>query len=234
MKDLAMKLRKVSFIFLVVIVGSCGTVPKEVVELSYVTGNDIRAIHSSYDALIHQFYENLRSQRRFYLEEVWYPRFLENWRDDGELIAIARGDKIWSVDENKLIPTPAGSDPIEQLNTLNDWVTYALYAYEVKEDSLLTSLNSEEDKLREQVNLSFEKLSTANATITAHLNSLRKVQEIQDEALEALDIKDLRDKINSSLINASEKAANALKEVKKVDSKIDNLVSTIESLETNP
>lgn len=230
MRRIILKLRNISLVVVFIIAGGCGTVPKEVVELSYVTGKDLQSVYDSYDTMIHQFYENMRSQRRAYLDDVWYPRFLENWRDDGELIAIARGDKIWSVADEKLIPTPEGSDPVEKLNTLNDWVTYALYAYEVKEDSLLEPLYDAEKKLREQVKLSFVRLTRANATITAHLNSLRNVQEIQDEALEALNMKDLRDKINDGLINASKKAEESLKKVKAADSKIDSLASTIDSL----
>ena len=219
---------------LIGIVHGCGTVPKEVVELSYVTGNDIQSVYVSYDTLIHQFYENMRSQRRAYLDDVWYPRFLENWRDDGELIAIAKGEKIWSDKENKLIPTPVDSDSVEQLNTLNDWVSYALYAYEVKEGSLLGPLNTEEETLRHQVKESFDTLIKANAIVTAHLNSLRKVQEVQDEALEALDLKSFRDHINDSLIHASEKADKALEKVKEADSKIENLASAIGSIKSKP
>lgn len=230
MTSIVRKLRNISLVILVVITEGCATVPKEIVELSYITGKDLQSIYVSYDTMIHQFYENMRSQRRVYLDDVWYPRFLENWRDDGELIAIAKGEKIWSVTDEKLILTPAGSDPVEKLNTLNDWVTYALYAYELKESNLLKSLNDEEKELRIQVKQSFDRLIKANATITAHLNSLRKVQEVQDEALEALDIKQLRDNINDSLINASKKAEESFKKVKEADSKIDDLVLTIDTL----
>ncbi len=214
----------VLFVFLV----GCSTVPKEVVELSYLSGRDLRAVHESYDALIHQFYENLRDQRRTYLDEVWYPRFLENWRQDGELVGIAKGERIWSVEAGDLIDTPPGTDAAESVATLNDWVTYALYAYEVKEQQLVAPLDADEEKLRTQVRQSFDRLAQANATITAHLNSLREVQEVQDEMLESLDMKDLRDQINTGLANASANAAEALTKVKAADAKVDDLVGQID------
>ena len=213
------------------LITSCGTVPKEVVELSYVAGKDLHSLHESYDTLIHQFFENLGSERREYLDNVWYPRFLENWKEDGELVGIAKGERIWSEIDGKLIDTPVDSDPKESLKTLDDWVSYALYAYEVKEQKLLKSLNDQEEQLRAQVKQAFEHMMMANATVTAHLNSLRKVQEVQDEVLKALDVKDLRDKINDGLINASVESAKGLDKIRVADAKIDDLVAEIKSYE---
>ena len=208
-------------ISLALICFGCQTVPKEVVELSYVMGKDLEALNTSYDKLIHQYYENLRDQRRVYLDDTWYPRFIVNWREDGELVAIAKEERIWSEENQKLLPVPAGSAPKESLAALNDWVTYALYAYEVKESELLAPLNSDEENLREQVRQAFVNITRANATITAHLNSLREVQEVQDEALKALNLNELRDEINKQLINASEKAKKSLEKIKEADEKVE-------------
>lgn len=208
-------------VFLVLVCFGCASVPKEVVELSYVMGKDLESMNTSYDTLIHQYYENLRDQRRAYLDDVWHPRFIANWRDEGELIAIAKEERIWSEDIQDLVTVPAGSAPKESLATLNDWVTVALYEYELKEAKLLGPLNEDEKLLREQVKQAFINLTRANATITAHLNSLREVQEVQDEVLKALNIEDLRDEINKQLINASKKAKEGLGKVRDADKKVD-------------
>ena len=71
--------------------------------------------------------------------------------------------------------------------------------------------------------ISFANTSWANATITAHLNSLREVQEVQDQALQALHVKDLRDKINKALVTASDKAAGGLDKIKEADAKLEKL-----------
>ena len=203
--------------------GGCSTVPKEVVEMSYLTGRDLSAVHDSYDALIHQFYENLRDQRRAYLDDVWFPRFLVNWREDGELVGIARGERIWSDAADDLIDTPADADPRESLDTLDDWVSFALYAYGEKEAELVAPLDADEEQLRRDVRLSFDRLAAANAAVTAHLNSLREVQEVQDGMLEAFDIKDLRDSINERLAHASQNATSALDAVRRADQELDDL-----------
>ncbi len=211
----------------------CGSVPKEVVELSYTTGKDLVSIHKSYDSLIHQFYENLRSQRQQYLDDVWYPQFLSNWRDDGELVAIAKKEKVWSVKDEKLVPTPTGTTDEEHMDTLNEWVNFSLYAYEVKEEALFLSLNQEEAELRKNVNDSLNRLIKANAAITAHLNSLRKIKEIQDDVLKALDIEDLREKIDSTLIAASKGAQDSLDEIKVADAKVVDFSNAIKAITEN-
>jgi predicted nucleic acid-binding Zn-ribbon protein len=73
------------------------------------------------------------------------------------------------------------------------------------------------------VDESFARLIRANATITAHLNSIRTVQEVQDEALRSLKLADLRDEINKRLVEASEKAEFALTKVEGVTTKVDEL-----------
>lgn len=208
-------------ILLILLTAGCGSVPKEVVELSYVMGEDLQSINQSYDNLIHQFYNNLRDQRRAYIDDVWYPRFVENWRKDGELVAIAKEERIWSESDDKLVVVPAGSAPKESLAALNDWLDYALYAYEKKSEDLLSPLDQEEETLRTEVRVAFARMTQANATITAHLNSLREIKEVEDQALKALNLKDLRDKINDQLVNASKKAKDGLDKIKEVDQKVD-------------
>ena len=208
-------------ILLILLTAGCGSVPKEVVELSYVMGEDLQSINQSYDNLIHQFYNNLRDQRRAYIDDVWYPRFVENWRKDGELVAIAKEERIWSESDDKLVVVPAGSAPKESLAALNDWLDYALYAYEKKSEALLSPLDQEEETLRTEVRVAFARMTQANATITAHLNSLREIKEVEDQALKALNLKDLRDQINDQLVNASKKAKDGLDKIKEVDQKVD-------------
>ena len=54
---------------------------------------------------------------------------------------------------------------------------------------------------------------SANAAITAHLQSLEKTQKFQDETLSAMGIKDLRDQVNSGLIRASNETQRTLDEL---------------------
>jgi len=218
------------FILVILIGLACSRVPKEVVELSYQTGQDIMAIHESYDKLIHKFYNQLREQRIDYLEDTWTPLFIEKWIDNGRLIDVAKGNVVWSEQEEEFVSPAQGKEKQQLLNTISNWAQEAIYEIDLKRDSLILPLNAEEDSLMADVNQAFIRIMWANNTITAHLNSLRKVQEVQDKALQALGIRDLRDKINNELDKASVRAAEGLEKIKKADLKVLELKEKVDSL----
>jgi hypothetical protein len=230
MMDMLLSYRKFLLTMVLLLFVGCATIPKEVVELSYRTGEDMAALHESYSMLIQNYYEKMRDERIDYLDNVWYPKFQQNWMKKGNLIGIAKGEVIWSVEENRLIPTPPNADSKETLSTLSDWVNYALYAYEVKEESLLKPLEEAEEKIQMEVNRAFEQVMRANATVTAHLNSIRKVKQVQDQALEVMNIRDIRNNINDALIQASDTAASELERVRELDAGVDDLTKQVETL----
>jgi hypothetical protein len=196
---------------------SCASVPKEVVELSYRMGGDLSAVHDSYRRLIHGYFEGFRAQRLDYLSREWAPLFIGTFVRDGRLEEVAKGVVVWSPEQRKFVNPTAGHEQEQLLQTVRFWANSAVKQLEVKRDSLLAPLDRQEDSLSMAVDESFDRLYRGNATITAHLNSLRKVQEVQDDALAALNIKDLRDKINQALIDASVSAEKGLDDVRRVD-----------------
>ena len=196
---------------------SCASVPKEVVELSYRMGEDILALQESYVVLIHKHFESLKAQRVEYLESEWTPAFVRAWVDSGRLREIAKGDIVWSEDAEEFVRATPGRKEAELLASIGFWSQSAIEQIEDKRAELLAPLDSQEVQLQSWVAEAFSRIYRGNATITAHLNSLRKVQEVQDNFLEAMDIKDLRDKINNALISSSEVAQKALDEVRRAD-----------------
>lgn len=199
-------------------VTSCAHVPKEVVELSYRMGQDITVVHASYRLLVHRHFEGLREQRVRYLTEEWAPRFISRWVEDGRLIDVATGKVIWSAEQEAFVPPNASTAQADLLQTVQFWAQAAIDELQEKRDTLLRPLNLAEDSLSRSVDEAFRQLYNGNSAITAHLNSLRKVQEVQNDLLAALDLKPLRDKIDSAIANASEEAQGALEAVRAADS----------------
>jgi hypothetical protein len=197
--------------------GACSTVPVEVVELSYRIGEDISEIQNSYMQLIHDHFEVLRQERLNYLENEWTPKFIEGWIEDGRLIDVASGNTVWSQEKKDFVSPTVGEEKKELLNTVMFWSQAAIQKITKKRSELLDSLNMQESQLSFLVSDAFNRIYRGNSVITAHLNSLRKVQEVQDNLLEGLNIKDLRDKINNTLITSSDKAKEELKKIKETD-----------------
>lgn len=226
LKDSICKILRFFIIGLIFII-SCASVPKEVVELSYRTGQDIKSIHQSYDKLIQEYYEQLRGNRIEYLENEWIPLFIEHWIANGKLIEVAKGQLIWSDSLGEFVSPTTGQEKKELLNTVLNWSNEAVYEIELKRESLMQPLIEEEKILRQEISDAFQQVMWANNTVTSHLHSLRKVQEVQDEILKSFDLKNLRDKIDSTLVKASQQAASGLEEIKKIDMNLDKAINKI-------
>lgn len=199
-----LRYRFVFFMVIAIIASGCATVPKEVVELSYRMGEDLEAVHSSYITLIRRHFDGLRAQSMAVLEDKWTPAFLKDFIQRGELVKSAQS-----------------SDPKIVLEDVQDWASVAIDTIEAKRRELLEPINKDEEGLLKAVDEAFGRLTLANATITAHLNSLRKVQEVQDETLKALNLKNLREKIDAALVSASEKAQKAMVKLKEAEGTLD-------------
>jgi hypothetical protein len=194
---------------------ACASVPKEVVELSYRMGQDLEVVHSSYVTLIHQHFDSLKQARVDYVDNEWAPVFLKDFVARGRLVDMAKGTIVMTG--GRFAAPDSGRQETELLDSVGAWARAATARIERKKADLLDPLNAQETSLTSDVNLAFDQLNRGNATITAHLNSLRKVQEVQDETLSALNLKNLRDTINTRLVQASDLAAQGLDEVRKAD-----------------
>ena len=187
-----------TLIFMIMLIlAGCATVPKEVVELSYIIGQDLNAIHSSYRELIQNHFEGLRTQTNDFLDNRWIPAYIEDFIQSGELVVMAQG-----------------ADPKRVLEDVQDWADVAISEIADKKRELIDPIDNDEKEVLNSVNEAFIQLIHANATITAHLNSIREIKDAQDEALEAMKLKDLVEKINGMLSTASKKAEEAIEAMK--------------------
>jgi len=207
-------------VMLSVTISSCANVPQEVVDLSYLIGEDLASVHESHKKLIHQHFDNLRAQRIDYLERIWTPAFVSAWIADGHLTNLATGREVYSEEKNDFVKPTPGREQQQLLNSVRLWADEAILEIQKKRSELLSPLDNDEKELTDMINEAFARLFRGNAAITAHLNSLRKVQGVQDDILKALDLKDLREKINTGLARASEKAQTGLADIEAADQKV--------------
>jgi len=167
------------------VVTGCASVPKESVELSYTIGQDLEALHQSYRTLIARYFDSLRQQVNDSVDRVFVPAYIGDFINSGRLIENAKAGR---------------TDFIEA------WAGIAVETIDKEKATRLEPLNNAERDLLSSVNDAFDKAIRANATVTAHLNSIRKVENVQDEILESMKLKDIRDRINDALAGASQKA----------------------------
>lgn len=186
-----------SFVFLpvvfLILTGCIGRVPGEVVELSTTVGEDLKALHRSYRALVTTHFDSLRAQTDSFIRDRWLPVFIDDFMKRGNLVQAVQ----------TALPGQAGL-------RVSEWVSVAMETVMEKRSQLMKPIDDEEVKLLEMVDNSFGLLTRANAKISSHLSSRSKGKNLLEEALNMDDLKGLREKISGGLAAASRMAAGNL------------------------
>lgn len=189
---------------LILSLSACASVPREVVELSYAMGADLDEVQRTHEALIRLHFDDLRRRTDDFLVTEWQPTYLRRFIQEGELVALA-----------------TDPDPNEVLGGVQDWTEVAIEEIQAKRHELLDPLDVQEQDLLETVGAAFARLRTANATITAHLSSIRAVDEAQGDALARLGLGDLRGQITAGLAEASRITEDGIRATIEADSLLD-------------
>jgi hypothetical protein len=119
-------------VLVVLLSSGCVSVPKEAVELSYRTGEDLSALHHSYRELIRRRFEDFRRMRLAYLENEWTPGFLGRWVRYGHPLAVVQGQVVWSLERLEFVSPPLGSREFERFRTIGFWAQSAIEQIEKK------------------------------------------------------------------------------------------------------
>ena len=212
-------MKKLCLVGLSLLLSACvATVPKEVVELSYKMNQDMTHVEHAYTDLVRQYIAVLKKQREDYLYNEWVPDLLEGWIQEGMLIEMAQGKVVYD-DQIEDFVSVDKLNRIDQLSSIKDWALVATNEIEAKRQELITPLEKAESTIIAEIQQSFGLLKQGNQTITAHLNSIREVQDIQNKLLESVDLEQLRNSINQQLSELSDQAEKGLDKVRDLNSK---------------
>ncbi|MCK5146158.1 hypothetical protein KAR48_05345 [bacterium] len=194
--------------FMICLLG-CATVPKEVVNLSYAIGDDLTAVHASYRTLVTSYFNGLKERVNNFIDNEWKPDYLKSFIKKGNLVKLA-----------------TDPDPDKVLTGIGIWTEIAIKTIEDKRKSLTEPIDTNKQALLESVDKAFNQLYKANATVTAHLNSIRKVKDQEAQLLSSLHLQNLRTQIEQDLSGASEQVNTAIKAVSKAEKKIRSLTNS--------
>ncbi|WP_432455036.1 MULTISPECIES: hypothetical protein [unclassified Agarivorans] len=206
-------------LILSVLLSACSaSIPKEVVELSYKMDKDMTHVEQAYMDLVRQHISVLKKQREDYLYKEWVPALLEDWIVEGMLIEMAQGKVVY---DNQVEDFVAVDKPnrLAQLNGVKEWALVATEEIEAKRLELIVPLEEAEYVMLADIRQSFTLMKQGNQTITAHLNSIREVQDVQNDLLESVDLEQLRNNINQQLSELSDQASQGLDKVRELEQK---------------
>jgi hypothetical protein len=201
--------RKLIFVALILTsfvgLSGCATVPKDAVYLSCALGEDLEQLHMGYRKTVQFSFEQIRERGLYAIEETWTPAFVEEFVVTGGLVEAAKN---------------------RQFDRVEYWADLAVEKIEEQRRSFLDSLQVKEDALLSQIDMAFSRAIRANASLTAMVKSVKKVEDLQDQVLLEFGVKDIRDTIDKGIVDASDFADRHTKNIRELTEGIEAKTET--------
>ena len=176
--------------YVILSISACASIPKETVTLSQAVGRDIKQLQSGYRKTIRFSFNQIRHAGLTTIDNVWRPAYVKT--------LVIKADLVEAAKRN-------------QIDRIMEWASAAIEDIDKERQKFLKPLQEKEDALLADVDDAFDQLIRANASITANLNSVLKVQRLQNQIVEAAGLSEIRKKINSGIEEVSTWASKATK-----------------------
>ena len=218
-----------SILLLLLLMSSCASIPKETVTLSKTVGNDLQILHDSHYTTIKMYYDKIEDNINSFIENIYSPYIIHHVLKS-ELDKYKKGESsLYGIIENagKL----GGKEETEEaLNIMLEFTEAANQQISAKKNELLTPVLKQESEILAAIDRSYRNTIYANATLTAFLESTRKIKESQSEALSIAGLGGLDNTVTNKLVELSGFIDSAIKEGNAIDVKSDKTQQQIEEI----
>lgn len=194
-------------LLLLFLLAGCAAIPKETVELSEVTGQQITELHKSHIKFVELYYDKLRDDVNAFIDNTWTPLFLSkvvknpDFRtklDAGyvtsniqtsDVVVTWKGQALTEPQKSAILSgvkqaVTAESGRLGQ--TLLDFSKAAQSQINKKRAEMLAPVDAQEQTVINQINTAFLDLQRAQAALKGYLASAVELKAKQDEVLEKL------------------------------------------------
>lgn len=195
----------------------CSAVPKEAVELSNTVGRDIDEVHRSHHALAELHFDEMIDAVNLFVDDTYRPAFIAKFAEEFKL--NDQVERILREDPEKLLPV------------MTRFVTTATERVEKKRKQLLGPITDQRREVLANIDLAYRQIQSAQAMVTGHLASVRKVHEVQNEMLAEVGLGDVRERIAARTSQVSSAVKDIVSKGKEIDSGIDSAKAKIDKLD---
>tara|TARA_R110002073_G_scaffold108336_9_gene243690 strand:+ start:120437 stop:121144 length:708 start_codon:yes stop_codon:yes gene_type:complete len=211
------------------LISSCVSIPKETVQLSQALGNDIKVLHTSHRNAISIYYQKIKDNIDIFIKDVYSP-FIINYVLKKELASYKSDQESLFKSLNDAAQKNDVKDTEKATKDMQDFLEAANRQIEKKRSELMNPIVSQETELLLKIDQSYQNASYANSTITAYLQSIRKVKETQQEALSMIGLKGLDSTVTNKLLRLSDGINEAIQKGKEIDTKSDDAFNKIKEI----
>jgi len=212
-----------------ILISSCVSIPKETVQLSQVLGSDIKVLHTSHRNAISIYYQKIKDNIDTFVKDVYSP-FVINYVLKKELTSYKGGQESLFKALNDAAQNSDVRDTEKATKDMQDFLEAANRQIEKKKFELMNPIVSQETELLLKIDQSYQNALYANSTITAYLQSIRRVKETQQQALSMIGLKGLDSTITNKLLRLSDGINEAIQKGKEIDTKSDDALNKIKEI----
>ena len=224
-----MKTRNLGTFLILLILTGCASIHKEVITLSQTLGNDLKVLHNSHLNAVQVYFGKIKYDINSFIDEKYAP-FVIHYALKSELANYKQG-KTSLYGTIEIAGQKEGQkEANDALTMMMDFQEAAHKQIEFKREELLSPILKQEAEIKEAVNRSYENAQYANSSITAYLQSIRKVKEAQQQALSMVGLEGSDTLVTKSLIKLSEQVEKAVKIGKEIDIQSDDAYKQLEKV----
>jgi hypothetical protein len=197
---------------------SCASLPRATVDLSMMLDKQITALEQSHIKLIDKYFEEKQYHALSFLDDEWYPKYLENFFNNKD------AEEIW----NEIIDN---TDKKERISDLQMIVTIIQTEYMTMRNSLLLPLETTHRELLTVVKEEYNTARTMNNAVLNNISSMNEIQESRKKYLSKLvNVDSIGDTINVYFEKADKilnEAQKGLDKYGKTESKIESVIKNL-------
>lgn len=223
-------MKRFSIFFLIsILISSCASIPKETVTLSKTIGTDLQIFHDSHSATLKMYYDKIEDNINLFINDIYSPYIIHNVLK-AELDKYKKGElSLYGIIENagKSSDKKGAEDALDIMLEFTEAANQQILA---KKDELLIPVIKQKNEILSAIDCSYRNTIYANATLTAFLESARKVKESQSEALSIVGLGSLDNTITHKLVELSGFIDSAIKKGNTIDVKSDTAEKQIEEI----
>lgn len=230
-------------LLLLILLSGCAAIPRESVELSEVTGQQITELHKSHIKFVELYYDKLRDDVNAFIDNKWTPLFLSKAVNNtafrtqldnayvtsriqvSDIAVTWKGQPLTEPQKSAILSgvQQAVSQESGRLGqTLLESSEAAMVQINKQRKEMLDPVNAQEQAVINQINGAFLDLQRSQAAIKGYLASAVDLKAKSDEVLQKLGVLD-------NVQNAMDKIAAANDTLTQLLAAKDNAEATVKS-----
>lgn len=195
----------------------CASVPQQAVDLSVTAARDLGAVHRAHVALLDNYFDRMESDVNAFVDSEYRAYSIERNMRDFNLLEKIRD------------PSTAG-EGIDALDVMEVFVEEIVTDVESFRASLLDPVRAQRTQVRTAVEDAYRRIQDAQAIVTGHLASVRRVHDLQDEMLASTGIEGLRERFIETTAKSADAISRLTKKTEYVSGKMNEFQKELEKL----